>query len=99
MRPGDIIGGVFSVTDQFVNYFSELASVKKFSGIKKDHIVKKLGDISGVWFEDIYIDDKLVNENNKSYPVEYHENSLPSDSNYRLDILLHRIADLKRSQE
>ena len=73
--------------------------MKKFSGIKKDSIVKKHCDISGVWFEHIFIDGKCINENVKSYPIEYHENLLPSDSNYRLDVMTHRIGDLKKSQK
>ena len=61
MRPGDIIGGIFEVTDEFIQTTCEPTLNKKFSGIKKDSIVKKLGEISGVWFEDIYIDGKCVN--------------------------------------
>ena len=99
MRPGDIIGGIFEVTDEFIKLISEPAVMKKFSGIKKDSIVKKVSEISGVWFEDIYIDGKCVNEDVKSYPIEYHENLLPSDSNYRLDVIMHRIGDLKKSQK
>ena len=61
MRPGDIIGGIFEVTDEFIKTTCEPTISKKFSGIKKDSIVKKLGEISGVWFEDIYIDGKCIN--------------------------------------
>lgn len=73
--------------------------MKKFTGIKKESIVKKLGEISGVWFEDVYIDDELINKNRKSYPIEYDENVLPSDSNFRLDVMMHRLGDLSSSQK
>lgn len=43
MRPGDIIGGIFEVTEKFISDLSTISSMKKFSGIKKESIEKKLG--------------------------------------------------------
>lgn len=50
MRPGDIIGGIFRVTAHFLNMLDGTNSMRKFSGIKPEHIAEKLGEISGVWF-------------------------------------------------
>ena len=98
MRPGDIIGGIFRINDKFITSLEGVNSMRKFSGIKPQYIVQKLGDISGVWFEDIYVNDELITKFSKCYPIEYHRNVLPSDSNFRLDVLAHRMGDLKRSQ-
>ncbi len=54
--------------------------------------------ISGVWFENIWIGDEIINKNKTAYPVEYSKELLPSDSNFRMDVLLHRFNDLARSQ-
>ena len=35
MRPGDIIGGIFEVTEKFISDLSTLSSMKKFTGIKR----------------------------------------------------------------
>lgn len=41
----------------------------------------------------------MINKNIKVYPLEYPKVALPSDSNYREDILYHKINDLPQSQK
>jgi hypothetical protein len=69
--------------------------MSNFGGIKKRDIVEKICSISGVWFEDIYIDGEIANPNPKSFPLQYHEHCLPSDSNFRLDVMFHRMGNLR----
>lgn len=45
------------------------------------------------------VDSKIINENKNVYPVEYAKNVLPSDSNFRLDVLYHKMKDLSHSQK
>jgi hypothetical protein len=40
-----------------------------------------------------------MNKNIKIYPLEYSKIALPSDSNYREDVLFHRMSDIPRSQK
>jgi len=39
-----------------------------------------------------------MNSNKHVYPLEYPKIALPSDSNYRLDVLYHKIRDIEQSQ-
>lgn len=73
-------------------------SLRKFNGLSKKDAVKKLSVIKGVWFEDIVIDGEIVNKDTRIYPVEYAKTVLPSDSNYREDIMYHKIGNITESQ-
>ena len=39
-----------------------------------------------------------MNKNAKVYPLEYAKATLPSDANYRADVLYHKIGDIAQSQ-
>jgi len=39
-----------------------------------------------------------MNKNKTIYPLEYPEAVLPSDANYRLDVLYHKLKDIPQSQ-
>ena len=74
MKPGDIIGGIFEVTDEFINSLDKWSSMKKFPGIKKDNIVAakpriaigemtEVGKLPGIaqWAEpgDFWLSDRI----------------------------------------
>ncbi len=40
-----------------------------------------------------------MNKNIRVYPLEYPKIALPSDSNYRSDVLYHKINDIGQSQK
>ena len=40
-----------------------------------------------------------MNINKRIYPLEYSKVALPSDSNYREDVLFHKVRDIERSQK
>lgn len=44
------------------------------------------------------MDSELMNKNKHAYPLEYPKIALPSDSNYRLDVLYHKTGDIDQSQ-
>lgn len=73
---------------------SSQASLRKYSGLTKKEVESKLADIRGIWFQDIKINGEVINKNIKVYPLEYPKIILPSDSNYREDILYHKMNDL-----
>ena len=95
---GDIYGGIFKVTEKCINFLSNQKSFMHFPGIKKSDVEEKCCDIRGIWFGDMYIDDEIVNKDMTAYPIEYFDQRLPSDSNFRLDVIIHRVGDLARSQ-
>ena len=78
---------------------SSQSSLRKFSGITKKDVASKLGDIRGIWFQDIKVNGEVINKNIKVYPLEYPKVALPSDSNYRPDILYHKVNDQPESQK
>jgi hypothetical protein len=44
------------------------------------------------------MDGEVMNKNIRIYPVQYAKVALPSDANFRSDILFHKIGDLPESQ-
>jgi hypothetical protein len=51
--------------------------------------VEKVAHLNGMWFDKIYINDKLI-EGARAYPIQYYPYALPSDANFRLDVLYHK---------
>lgn len=43
--------------------------MKKFGGLTKEMIEEKYHTVSGEWFGKILVDDEVINENIKVYPV------------------------------
>lgn len=72
--------------------------MKQFQGLRPKDVLKKLSHLSGVWYEDLFIDGENATKGIKAYPVEYPLICLPSNSNFRLDVIYHRFGDLARSQ-
>lgn len=68
------------------------------SGLKKGDIEEKKDTISGLWFSKIFVGEEVINPNHTAFPVQYANELLPSDSNYRMDVLMHKFNDLARSQ-
>lgn len=62
-------------------------------------VESKLADIRGTWFEQVRIDNEVRNKNIKIYPLQYSKVALPSDGNYRLDVLYHKLQDIAQSQK
>ena len=81
-----------------MDYISKKNSLRKFNGLKVSDIMQKLIDIRGTWFEQIRMNNEIMNKNKHVYPLEYPKITLPSDGNYRLDVLYHKINDIDQSQ-
>ena len=47
----------------------------------------------------MYLDQNQINKDKPVFGIEYFDSLLPSDSNYRLDVMMHRIGDLALSQK
>ncbi len=46
--------------------------------------------INGMWFDKIFMNERNITEGVRAYPVQYYPYSLPSDANFRLDVLYHK---------
>ena len=45
------------------------------------------------------MDQRLITQGIRAYPVQYYPYSLPSDANFRLDVLYHKQNNLSESQK
>ena len=99
LSKGEVLGGIFKVSEKFIAAFDKETDLLNYSGIKKAEVEERLSVITGKWFEKIFVDGKQVNKDMTAPEVKYLEECLPSDSNLRLDLMMHRIGDLALSQK
>ena len=68
---------------------------------EKDHSVSKLSDVEGSWLGSMVINGQNYwsHANPWPYKLEYFDNPLPSDSNFRLDVLYLRNDDEIKAQD
>ena len=92
-------GGIFKVTDAFAKKFRACENKRKFEGLNPSDFTEKYMKISGFWNQTFYIGDEEMKNMNKPLPykIEYPQYVLPSDSNFREDIIYKRLGDLKLS--
>lgn len=101
MKPNDICGGIFTVSAGFGQKFVQCENKLKMAGIQPDDIVEKHVAISGNWCFDVFFDKQQVKTMQSPTPnkLYYPKVTLPSDSNFRLDVLYKRIGNLKAANE
>lgn len=68
---------------------------------EKKHAVEKLGLVKGSWLENLEINGETVWKMKECVPykLNYFDSPLPSDSNYRLDVLYLKGGDEKNAQD
>lgn len=101
MTPNMMIGGIYTVSESFGNKFQQCENKKKFKGLRPDDIIEKHTEIKGHWGFDLYFNQKKVKtmKDPVPYQIEYVEYPLPSDCNFRLDLLYKRREELQISNE
>jgi hypothetical protein len=90
IKPNDLTGGIFKVTNTFGKKLMAMDRSKAFEGIKPDDIIEKNCHISGTWYGDVFFDNIPYKTLEKGpYPVcvERPLYLLPSDSMFRTDII------------
>jgi len=97
-------GFIWSINDVFVRKLQENVRTDREITLKfkeKDHAFSKIATIEGSWLEYLKIDNRIIWKYGTYWPskLQYAENALPSDSNYRLDILYLRAEDEEKSQK
>ncbi len=99
MKTGEIIGGVFKVSNAFTRRFKH-AQWKNFEGIKYDEKIEELAKLHGNWMGDFYIDGTKVRGMYDFTPYKPVKDvyCLPSDCSYRLDVYYKKMGDMKKSQ-
>jgi hypothetical protein len=95
VKPNDIYGGIFSVSARFGKKFRECENKQKFEGVKADDVVSVHTKITGHWCFDIFYDGEKVKSVDNPLPnrITYPKYTLPSDSNFRLDLLYKRMGN------
>ncbi|KAL4482280.1 hypothetical protein ABPG72_018061 [Tetrahymena utriculariae] len=95
-------GGIYRVNDKFITKLKSLhPHYYKFQGLNlKDDVVEQVSTITGIWNKEIFIDDvKWFDiENPFPFKLEHELNPIPSDCNYRQDILYLKDRNLKDGQ-
>ena len=93
-NPDNFTGGIYKVNDEFFKKF--LIDPLNFLGISSTSF-PLLHKIEGIWHQYLNIDEKLYWKIGSIDPatIEYVEHALPSDSQYREDIILWKLADNK----
>ncbi|CAK76091.1 unnamed protein product (macronuclear) [Paramecium tetraurelia] len=80
-------GCIYEVNDDFVKRFQKDGYLK-FKELKQNEIIREISKINGVWHKNMYIDNKEIwNINTEPYVLEDEEHPLPSDSNFRVDLI------------
>jgi len=102
--PGYFSNHIYKITDKFATKMKQDLQKQKDAEIKfkeKDHSVSKLDRIEGSWLESLMINDKVywAPMNPSPYKVQHVDNPLPSDCNFRIDLLQLKTGDEIKAQE
>ncbi|CAD8126596.1 unnamed protein product [Paramecium sonneborni] len=80
-------GFIYEVNDQFIKRFQNDGYLK-FKELKQNEIVRSISNINGIWHKNMFIDNQEIwNINTQPYILEDEDNPLPSDSNFREDLI------------
>jgi len=97
-------GGIWKIKDSFAEKLRQ--QTLKFQELdlkfkEKDHAIEKLETIKGNWMENLFFNDQMYWSIGLPWPskLQFIDNALPSDSNFRLDVLYLRIKDEVKAQE
>jgi hypothetical protein len=98
------VGNIYKVTDKFLEKLKKKLNTSHELHIKfdeKKHATQKLDTVEGCWLDHLKIGDKTYWAVGNPWPHELQvvDNPLPSDSNFRLDILYLKGGDEVKSQE
>jgi len=97
-------GEIHKVTPKFAQKLKEESAkspIPEFAFKEKDHSLEKLGTVEGSWMTNLKIAEQNYWSHGTPWPcqLKYPENPLPSDANFRLDVLYLRAQDEDKSQE
>ena len=87
------------MTDKFSKKFRECENKRKFDGLKPDDVIETHATIYGHWALFLDFNGKRYRTMDDPIPnkIEYPKFTLPSDSNFRLDLIYKRMGELKTS--
>jgi len=96
------VGTIWRINEKFAEKLA--SATKRFQDIEfkeKHHAVQKLDTIEGAWLEYLKIGEQTYWTYGRQTPskLQYFDNPLPSDSNYRLDLLYLKAGDEEKAQE
>jgi len=102
--PGYFSNQLYKISDKFSQKMKQELQKQKDAEIKfkeKDHSAGKLEKIEGSWYESLYIDDKAYWGPANPWPhkLQHVDNPLPSDANFRMDLLHLKAGDEIKAQE
>ncbi|CAD8111875.1 unnamed protein product [Paramecium sonneborni] len=96
-----VAGGVFEVTDQAIGrYLRE--GYRKYKGLDFKTEVKSIKSvIKGVWNQELKFDNQRLISIMYDFPIklELAQYPLPSDANFRMDVLMWKLRDFDQAQQ
>lgn len=98
-------GSIWRINDKFVEYLKHLPKKQhELDEIKfreKEHSAGHMAKIEGNWLDHLKMDGKIYWSIYECLPykLQYFDNPLPSDSNFRLDLLYLREGNENKAQE
>lgn len=98
-------GSIWKINDKFVEYLRHLPKrqheLDEIKFKEKEHSAGHVARIEGNWLEYLKIGDKMywTTAEYQPYKLQYFDNPLPSDSNFRLDVLYLREGNEGKAQE
>ncbi|CAK94494.1 unnamed protein product (macronuclear) [Paramecium tetraurelia] len=80
-------GCIYEVSEEFVRRFQRDGYLK-FKELRQNEIIREISKINGVWHKNMFIDNQEIwNINTEPYVLEDEDHPLPSDSNFREDLI------------
>ncbi|CAD8087602.1 unnamed protein product [Paramecium primaurelia] len=80
-------GFIYEVNEEFVRRFQKDGYLK-FKELKQNEIIREISKINGIWHKNMFIDNQEIwNINTEPYVLEDEDHPLPSDSNFREDLI------------
>lgn len=97
-------GFIYKINDKFAEILRQNATKMQELQLKfkeKEHVTSQLDAVEGSWLENLKIGGKAywTCGETKPYKLQYFDNPLPSDANFRLDVLYLKANDETKSQE
>ncbi|KRX03923.1 hypothetical protein PPERSA_12128 [Pseudocohnilembus persalinus] len=100
----EIGGAIYKVKQEIVDKLLEQHKVNsKLNTVinPQTDIEEYVSKIEGIWHSKLIFDGEVYWDTNRDfpYPIEFEENPLPSDSNYREDMTYFQLNNLNKAQE
>ncbi len=99
-RCDQIIGTVYEAKESLFPKLKSIKQANKFPGIGKEDMVKEICKVNGIWHQFLEFDNRKYweFEDYVAYQLEKERDPIPSDSNFREDVIIWKNRDVDAGQ-